>query len=125
MGGIDRSLSEILDWIKPSSLFILTDENTHHHCSPKLNDILRHVRHTVFQISHGKSIKHQDLFRNLTAMTEATLDRKATMINVGGGVIGDMGDFAHRPISVEYHLFQIPTTLLERSRCVHRWKTRY
>ena len=113
LGGIDRSLSEILDWIKPSSLFILTDENTHHHCLPKLNDILRHVRHTVFQISHGEKHKNIKTCSEIwTAMTEATLDRKATMINVGGGVIGDMGGFCASTYKRGISFIQVPTTLL-------------
>jgi 3-dehydroquinate synthase len=47
-------------------------------------------------------------------MTEARLDRHALMINLGGGVIGDMGGFCAATYKRGINFIQIPTTLLSQ-----------
>jgi 3-dehydroquinate synthase len=47
-------------------------------------------------------------------MTEHQLDRKALMVNLGGGVIGDMGGFCASTYKRGLDFIQIPTTLLSQ-----------
>ena len=47
-------------------------------------------------------------------MTAAGLDRKAIMINLGGGVIGDMGGFCASIYKRGIRFITIPTTLLSQ-----------
>lgn len=46
------------------------------------------------------------------AMFEARLDRKALVVNLGGGVVGDMGGFCAATYKRGVDFIQIPTTLL-------------
>jgi len=48
------------------------------------------------------------------AMTDAELDRHALVINIGGGVIGDMGGFCAAVYKRGIDFLQIPTTLLSQ-----------
>ena len=47
-----------------------------------------------------------------TVMTEAHFDRKSLLINLGGGVIGDMGGFCASTFKRGIEFINIPTTLL-------------
>lgn len=50
----------------------------------------------------------------LDALMEARLDRKTTVIALGGGVIGDIAGFAAASYQRGVHFIQIPTTLLSQ-----------
>jgi 3-dehydroquinate synthase len=45
-------------------------------------------------------------------MTDAELDRHSLVVNIGGGVIGDMGGFCASTYKRGIDFIQIPTTLL-------------
>ncbi len=143
-----------------SSIFVITDENTHAHCLPYLDVLLPvGVAPPSPPVKGGDGIERMDAttvgnkntaewvlspplmgrrggasatgrpnvtilppgetFKNLTtceqvwqAMLEANLDRKALVINLGGGVVGDLGGFCAATWKRGMDFIQIPTTLL-------------
>ena len=111
-----ESLSQLSAWLETqnfSRLVVLSDDNTHQHCYPRLTGHL--PKHDLILIHPGEKYKNLDTCIDLWAqMTDLALDRKALLINLGGGVIGDMGGFVASTYKRGMAFVQIPTTLLSQ-----------
>lgn len=78
-----------------------------------LNDVSSEVE--VIILPPGEKAKDiQYLTKIWQAMIEAQLDRKSLVINLGGGVIGDIGGFAASTYMRGIDFINIPTTLLSQ-----------
>lgn len=94
-----------------SAIFVLVDENTVKHCYPKVLGLL--PQHRIIQTHSGEEYKTlQSCELIWQQLTNANADRKAVLINLGGGVIGDMGGFAAGCYKRGISFINIPTTLL-------------
>lgn len=94
-----------------SAVMVLVDEHTAESCYPLIKEHL--PAHTVVEIKSGEENKHLGTCEHIWgAMTDAQLDRHSLMINLGGGVIGDMGGFCASTYKRGIDFIQIPTTLL-------------
>ena len=94
-----------------SRIFVLCDENTAQYCYPKLQAFL--PKHILLQIKSGESEKNIDTCTYLwQQLTEYQAERKSLLINLGGGVIGDMGGFVAGTYKRGFDFINIPTTLL-------------
>ena len=110
---IRQSLTNYLEGKKYSKIAVLVDENTQEHCLHKIIDAL--PEHYLIKILSGEENKHLGTCEEIwLALTEASFDRKALMINLGGGVIGDMGGFAASAYKRGFDFINIPTTLLSQ-----------
>jgi len=110
---IFESLKTFLTTHDYSKIIVLTDTNTKRLCYPIIKDTL--PKHTVITVKHGEENKNLPTCEVIwSAMTEAQLDRYALMINLGGGVIGDMGGFCAATYKRGIDFIQIPTTLLSQ-----------
>lgn len=110
---ISESLKTFLATQDYSQIIVLTDTNTKRFCYPIIKDSL--PKHTVITVKHGEENKNLQTCELIwSAMTEAQLDRHALMINLGGGVIGDMGGFCAATYKRGIDFIQIPTTLLSQ-----------
>jgi len=97
---------------KYSSICILTDDNTHEHCYPLIKDILP-AHHITFTITSGEEHKTLNTCTLIWQfLTENKFDRKSIVVNLGGGVIGDMGGFCASTYKRGIDFVQMPTTLL-------------
>lgn len=109
----DNSLKQLVQDLPDTRLFLLADEQTHTHCYPHVKDLL--PVHEVFIIPAGEKYKTLDTCIDIWGrMTELKLDRKSLMLNLGGGVIGDMGGFVASTYKRGIPFIQIPTTLLSQ-----------
>lgn len=110
---ISESLKTFLATQDYSEIIVLTDTNTKRFCYPIIKDSL--PKHTVITVKQGEENKNLQTCELIwSAMTEARLDRHALMINLGGGVIGDMGGFCAATYKRGINFIQIPTTLLSQ-----------
>lgn len=110
---IAAALSTFLNQGKYSKIVIIVDENTLKHCLPHVVEATG--SDTVIVIESGEEAKNLDTCIQIwKAMTEHQLDRKALLINLGGGVIGDMGGFCAATYKRGIDFIQIPTTLLSQ-----------
>lgn len=94
-----------------SKIGVLVDNNTLAHCYPVLQSSL--PEHFVISIDAGE--KHKDLNTCNGIWEEMTyhqMDRKSLLINLGGGVIGDMGGFCAGTYKRGIKFLNVPTTLL-------------
>jgi len=108
---LNRFLSQ--DKYANSKLFILADENTLKHCFPSLRNVER-LKHTpIIKIKSGEANKKiencQKIWKDLS---KNYADRKSLLINLGGGVISDLGGFAASTYKRGIDYINIPTTLL-------------
>ena len=96
-----------------SSILVLVDENTKEHCLPVFQKNVAHPNLRILEIPSGEINKNLDTCQRIwTLLMEQQADRKSLLINLGGGVIGDMGGFAAGTYKRGFDFIQIPTTLL-------------
>jgi 3-dehydroquinate synthase len=97
-----------------SRVFILCDTHTHRHCVPQfLSDAGWDTQPQVLAVPAGEQYKKLATCEQIwSAFLTAGLDRQALVINLGGGVIGDMGGFCAATYKRGVDFIQAPTTLL-------------
>lgn len=111
---IAQDLSQVLSEISFSRLFVFTDTNTEKHCLPLIKEVLPEdsVYCSVPWGEKNKTLSSCELVWN--KMTENQLDRKALFLNLGGGVVSDMGGFCSSIYKRGICFINIPTTLLSQ-----------
>ena len=106
-------LSEFLSGKNYSAIYILTDENTSTLCLPLIEDKISNF--TEIKTNSGESHKNLVTCSAIwEKLNESHADRKAVLLNLGGGVIGDMGGFAASCYKRGIDFINIPTTLLSQ-----------
>lgn len=99
-----------------SHILILVDRNTNDHCLPVLQEAIAGiVDYDIIEVDPGEENKNIDFCIGVwKTMLDFGADRKALMINLGGGVVTDMGGFAASTYKRGIDFIQIPTTLLSQ-----------
>jgi len=111
---IKQVLQHFLNQSNYSKICVITDANTYQHCYPLIRETVK-GKGILIQIPAGEEAKNIDTCQKIWQyMTAAQLDRKALVINLGGGVIGDMGGFCASTYKRGLDFIQIPTTLLSQ-----------
>ncbi|MDN3667167.1 3-dehydroquinate synthase [Algibacter miyuki] len=97
-----------------SKIFILVDENTHEHCLPiLLPQIETEAVIEIIEIESGEINKTIDTCVGVwNTLSELNADRKSLLINIGGGVITDLGGFVACTFKRGISYINVPTTLL-------------
>ena len=115
VGPLQQSLPGFLDGLSYGALFVIADENTGAFCLPLLEKVLGHNRYHLIQIPAGETHKNLDTCRQIWAqLMEQHAGRDALVLNLGGGVIGDMGGFCAATFKRGIRFIQVPTTLLSQ-----------
>lgn len=114
---LDHNFSQLNDFLHEktfSKIFILVDENTHEYCLPVLlGNMETDLGFEILEIEAGEEMKNIQTANQLwEILTEMQADRKALVINLGGGVITDMGGFVASTYKRGIQFINIPTTLL-------------
>lgn len=97
-----------------SKLFILVDTNTRKNCLTHFMEQFEDdVNFEIIEIEAGEIYKNIDTCAVLwSQLTSLGADRKSILINLGGGVITDMGGFVASTFKRGIKFVNIPTTLL-------------
>lgn len=99
-----------------SSIFVIVDENTHEHC-------LSHVMYSasglenaqIIELPSGEENKVIEICYHVwQTLTENNADRNSLIVNLGGGVISDMGGFIASTYKRGIDFINLPTTLLSQ-----------
>lgn len=110
---LNRELATALSECEHDKLFVLTDENTLEKCWPALSHYFTLKDAHVITIPAGDT--HKDL-ESLThvwqSMGEQGGTRHSCLINLGGGMVTDLGGFAASSFKRGLNFINIPTTLL-------------
>lgn len=113
-----HGLSLFTEWLNSSSQFskmlVLCDANTFRDCWPVLKGILpSNVIVEVLKMEVGEVSKSlSECNRIWEKMTEMKMDRKDVLINLGGGVVCDVGGFVAATYLRGISFVNIPTSLL-------------
>ena len=114
---LDQEFSALNQYIEkenPSQIFILADENTHEKCIPLLlANLETEIPFEIIEIEAGEDAKNINTATQLwEILSEFKADRKSLLLNLGGGVITDMGGFVASTYKRGIKFLNIPTTLL-------------
>ena len=94
---------------------VLVDDQTRQHCLPLIEHELRGLPVVVIEVPAGERFKHLDTCRFIwEEMFRGGVGRRWCCLNLGGGVIGDMGGFAASTFKRGMDFVQVPTTLLSQ-----------
>lgn len=114
--GVDyySTLSQLINDKKYSKIVLLVDENTAQHC---LNYVLQwlavDVTFEIIEIEQGEENKTVETCTAVwESLVELNIDRKALLINVGGGMVCDLGGFVASTYKRGIDFVNIPTSLL-------------
>lgn len=112
---IYKKLIEYITEKEYSSIFVLCDTNTKKKCwnilSKELYIVLSNIR--VIEVNTGEEFKNiQTCNKIWSNLLNAGCDRKSLLINLGGGVITDIGGFTASVFKRGIDFINIPTSLL-------------
>lgn len=111
---VGENIDALVTEMNPSNIVVITDSNTSSFVLPKL-------RETCKSLANAREIavKAGDINKNIDSlaqiwkgMQEAGCTRHSLAINLGGGVITDMGGFAAASFKRGIRFINVPTTLL-------------
>ena len=109
---IMEKIGSICDLSNYSKIFIITDKNVEPLFLKTIVSALP-IKTNSIVLSSGEKEKHINSVQKIwTAMHDVQYDRKSLVINLGGGVISDMGGFAASTFMRGLDFLNIPTTLL-------------
>ncbi|WP_163515693.1 3-dehydroquinate synthase [Gelidibacter japonicus] len=97
-----------------SKLFIIVDTNTHVHCLPRfISKLETDLTCEIIEIDAGEAHKNIETCVGVwNALSELGADRKSLIINVGGGVVTDLGGFVACTFKRGLKYINVPTSLL-------------
>ncbi|MDH3697746.1 MAG: 3-dehydroquinate synthase [Flavobacteriaceae bacterium] len=113
----EEAFSALTKWIADqqySKVFILVDTNTEAHCLPVIQTKLsKPDEFEVLVIPAGETHKNIQVSEQLwQQLSDRGADRKSLLINLGGGVVTDIGGFVAATFRRGIHFINIPTSLL-------------
>lgn len=110
------ALSAFLSENKYTKIFFLADVNTQEKCLPLITAALPALAdYNIIEVDPGEENKNIDYCIGIWRMLlDFGADRNSLLINVGGGVVTDMGGFAASTFKRGINFVQVPTTLLSQ-----------
>jgi 3-dehydroquinate synthase len=110
---VGSGLTDALEALAPSRIFVVTDENSRLYCFPHIEELLagQKVHETV--IGQGEGSKTLDTAKQLwDSFHSHSADRSALVLALGGGMLLDVAGFAAATFKRGMPVINIPTTLL-------------
>lgn len=97
-----------------SKIIIITDENSNEYCLPIfLPQLETNLEIEIIEIEAGEENKNIQTCQHVwEALIELGADRKSLLINLGGGVVTDLGGFVAATFKRGIAFINTPTTLL-------------
>lgn len=106
-------LHSILANLPKAQLFVLTDQHSAEYCLPILADSIGQIPYHLLTIEAGEQSKNLASVQTVwDFMLKHRATREAVLINLGGGMITDLGGFAAATYMRGIRFVNIPTTLL-------------
>lgn len=108
------TLNSYLERANHSKIFVLVDSNTYQHCYAHfMSNIKKDYAIEVIEIEPGEINKNIGTCSSIwSVLAEYGADRKSLLINLGGGVVTDLGGFIACTYKRGINYINIPTSLL-------------
>lgn len=110
---LEQELEKAFQNLSHDKVYILTDTTTNKLCLPQIASfsILSNAKH--IEIGVGDTAKnHESLMHVWQELSDNGATRHSLLINLGGGMVTDLGGFAASTFKRGIHFINIPTTLL-------------
>ena len=112
-GNLERDLVNAISECEHDHIFVLTDETTQQLCWPKIKNFKALKNSTPIIIKATDTHKNLDTLSQVwQALSNGGATRHSLMINLGGGMVTDLGGFAASTFKRGIDFINIPTTLL-------------
>ena len=123
LGNVGDGLQKAIRSLEPSLVFILADDNTVQHCVPLVESVAD-ITIPPIVIASGDQHKTIDSCETIWAsLVESGADRESLILNVGGGMICDLGGFTASCYQRGIRFAHIPTSLLAMADAAMGGKT--
>ena len=110
---MDKEVTDFLAAISYDKVFILTDTNTHEQCYPLVKQIAPLREAPVLTLEAGDTHKSLEQIAAVwEALSSGGASRKSLLVNLGGGMVTDLGGFAAATFKRGIRTINIPTTLM-------------
>lgn len=112
-GNLKQDIALAISECEHDKVFVLTDENTLKHCWPALRNsfTLRKAQLITIPATDANKNLHA-LSQVWQELSDAKATRHSLLINLGGGMVTDLGGFAASTFKRGIDFINIPTTLL-------------
>ncbi len=110
---LEKDLASAIADCRPDRIFLLSDETTHELCVPLVRDFkcLKDAPETV--VPAGDINKNlENVITVWEALQRERATRRSLLVNIGGGMVTDLGGFAASCFKRGISYINIPTTLL-------------
>ena len=112
-GNLERDLVNAISECEHDRIFVLTDETTQQLCWPKIKNFKALKNSTPIIIKATDTHKNLDTLSHVwQVLSNGGATRHSLMINLGGGMVTDLGGFAASTFKRGIDFINIPTTLL-------------
>ena len=110
---LERDIVSAISECQHDRIFVLTDETTQQLCWPKIKNFKALKDCTPIIIKATDTHKNLDTLSQVwQALSNGGATRHSLMINLGGGMVTDLGGFAESTFKRGIDFINIPTTLL-------------
>jgi len=110
---LEQELAMAISQMERDGIFILTDETTRDKCLPKIQTFRVLKNAVVITIPPTDEAKNTESLCSVwKKLSDNGANRHSLMINLGGGMVTDLGGFAASTFKRGINFINIPTTLL-------------
>lgn len=105
---VSEAVRGLIEEMNPAGVFVITDSNVEDKVLPRLG-----LPYPVISVAPGDENKNLDSLSQIwAALIRGGATRKSLVVNIGGGVVTDMGGFAAASFKRGIRFINVPTTLL-------------
>lgn len=110
---LNAEVAAFLNALRYDKLFVLTDTNTLEKCFPLLSGVSAIQNAPMFTVEAGDTHKNLEQVSSIwMRLSNEGASRNSLLVNIGGGMITDMGGFAAATFKRGIKTINIPTTLM-------------
>ncbi len=118
-----NNIKSIFSFDTFSSVLVITDENVNKHWGKQIREVLGNTT-TYLVIKAGEKNKNLAAVEKIwTTLSQNRFDRRSLVINIGGGMVCDIGAFAASTFMRGIPFAHVPTTLLAQADAAIGGKT--